>query len=312
MNAMIFAAGRGTRLKPLTDILPKALVPVGDKPLLQHVLDRVASLPSFATVPVGSPSGIALTPGAEESRVIVNVHHFGSQIINFIRLAQPHYPFSISISDERQQLLETGGAIKKARSMFIKGQPVLIHNCDILSNADLASLYASAAETSDCSATQELEKADESSRVGATLLVSDRKTTRYLLFDKDMRLVGWTNIQTGEVKSPHPDIHQRIDRGELTMYAFSGIHVISQTLFPLMDQEPDAFPIIDFYLKHCATFTIRGVLQPNLRLLDVGKLDTLEQASEFLSQSSFGPVGSSQYKAATVPCGSPQGKIPTI
>lgn len=265
MNAMIFAAGRGTRLKPLTDILPKALVPVGDKPLLQHVLDRVAALPAFH--PQRQDSRV---PEAEESRVVVNVHHFGNQIINFLRLAQPHYPFSISISDERQQLLETGGAIKKARSMFVKGQPVLIHNCDILSNADLAALYASAAETS------------ESNMVGATLLVSDRKTTRYLLFDKDMRLVGWTNIQTGEVKSPHPDIRQRIDRGELTMYAFSGIHVISQALFPLMDEEPDAFPIIDFYLKHCATFTIRGVLQPDLRLLDVGKLDTLGTAADFL------------------------------
>ncbi|MBR3522337.1 MAG: NTP transferase domain-containing protein [Prevotella sp.] len=265
MNAMIFAAGRGTRLKPLTDILPKALVPVGDKPLLQHVLDRMAALPAFH--PQRQDSRVS---EAEESRVVVNVHHFGNQIINFLRLAQPHYPFSISISDERHQLLETGGAIKKARSMFVKGQPVLIHNCDILSNADLAALYASAAETS------------ESNRVGATLLVSDRKTTRYLLFDKDMRLVGWTNIQTGEVKSPHHDIRQRIDRGELTMYAFSGIHVISQALFPLMDEEPDAFPIIDFYLKHCATFTIRGVLQPNLRLLDVGKLDTLGTAADFL------------------------------
>ncbi len=265
MNAMIFAAGRGTRLKPLTDILPKALVPVGDKPLLQHVLDRVAALPAFH-----SQRQDSRVPEAEESKVVVNVHHFGNQIINFLRLAQPHYPFSINISDERQQLLETGGAIKKARSMFVKGQPVLIHNCDILSNADLAALYASAAETS------------ESNRVGATLLVSDRKTTRYLLFDKDMRLVGWTNIQTGEVKSPHPDIRQRIDRGELTMYAFSGIHVISQALFPLMDEEPDVFPIIDFYLKHCATFTIRGVLQPNLRLLDVGKLDTLGTAADFL------------------------------
>lgn len=273
MNAMIFAAGRGTRLKPLTDILPKALVPVGDKPLLQHVLDRVAELPSLQQGQQGQQGQQASGAAAAENgnRVIVNIHHFGGQIINFLRLAQPHYPFCISISDEREQLLETGGAIRKARSMFVKGQPVLIHNCDILSNADLATLYASAAETS------------ESNRVGATLLVSDRKTTRYLLFDKDMRLVGWTNIQTGEVKSPHPDIRQRIDRGELTMYAFSGIHVISPTLFPLMDDEPDAFPIIDFYLKHCATFIIRGALQPGLRLLDVGKLDTLDTAADFIN-----------------------------
>jgi NDP-sugar pyrophosphorylase family protein len=265
MNVMIFAAGRGTRLKPLTDILPKALVPVGDKPLLQHVLDKVAELPAFK-----NKEQEAVASEVGESRVVVNVHHFGSQIINFLRLAQPHYPFSISISDEREQLLETGGAIKKARSIFAKGQPILIHNCDILSNADLTALYASAAETS------------ASDRVGAALLVSERKTTRYLLFDKDMRLMGWTNIQTGEVKSPYSDIRERMNRNELSMYAFSGIHVISQSLFPLMDEEQDVFPIMDFYLKHCDTFCIRGVLQPKLRLLDVGKLDTLDQATDFL------------------------------
>lgn len=265
MNVMIFAAGRGTRLKPLTDILPKALVPVGDKPLLQHVLDKVAELPAFKNK---EQETFASEVGG--SRVVVNVHHFGSQIINFLRLAQPHYPFSISISDEREQLLETGGAIKKARSIFAKGQPILIHNCDILSNADLTALYASAAETS------------ASDRVGAALLVSERKTTRYLLFDKDMRLVGWTNIQTGEMKSPYSDIRERMNRNELSMYAFSGIHVISQSLFPLMDEEQDVFPIMDFYLKNCDTFCIRGVLQPELRLLDVGKLNTLDAAADFL------------------------------
>ena len=266
MNVMIFAAGRGTRLKPLTDILPKALVPVGDKPLLQHVLDRVASLPAFQQKEQDAP-----VSKRQEGRVVVNVHHFGNQIINFLRLVQPHYPFSVGISDERQQLLDTGGAIKKARSMFIKGQPVLIHNCDIMSNADLWALYTSATE-----------EPENGSGVGATLLVSKRKTTRYLLFNDDMRLVGWTNIQTGEVKSPYSDISQRIESNEVTMYAFSGIHVISQDFFPLMDREPDAFPVIDFYLKHCATFTIRGMLQPDLRLLDVGKLNTLSSAADFL------------------------------
>lgn len=288
MNAMIFAAGRGTRLKPLTDILPKALVPVGDKPLLQHVLDRVAELPSLQQGQQGQQASGA---AAEENgnRVIVNIHHFGGQIINFLRLAQPHYPFCISISDEREQLLETGGAIKKARGMFAPGQPVLIHNCDILSNADLAALYASsaphtgAADEHTGTAGAHPASAHEADRVGATLLVSQRKTSRYLLFDKEMRLVGWTNIQTGEVKSPYPDIRERMAGNQLTMYAFSGIHVISPTLFPLMDDEPDAFPIIDFYLKHCATFIIRGALQPGLRLLDVGKLDTLDTAADFIN-----------------------------
>ena len=94
--------------------------------------------------------------------------------------------------------------------------------------------------------------------------------------------MGWTNIQTGEVKSPYSDIRERMNRNELSMYAFSGIHVISQSLFPLMDEEQDVFPIMDFYLKNCDTFCIRGVLQPELRLLDVGKLDTLDAAADFL------------------------------
>lgn len=252
MQSMIFAAGKGTRLKPLTDILPKALVPVADKPLLQHVLDRMSE--------------------AGADRVVVNVHHHARQIVNFVQLAQPSYRFPISISDESSLLLETGGAIKKARPLFV-GQdgsiePVLIHNCDILSNVCLKDFYRQACLKGD-----------------AALLVSQRKTSRYLVFSNDdMRLLGWTNVDTGEVKSPHADLKERIEQGRAQLLAFSGIHVIGPTLLARMDEEPDVFPIIDFYLRHCATARIQGITLPGMRLLDVGKLNTLAEAEQFLEE----------------------------
>lgn len=254
MQAMLFAAGKGTRLKPLTDILPKALVPIGGYPLLQIIVERLV--------------------GAGVDRIVVNVHHHAPQMKNFISLLQNSLKgCTLHISDESAELLETGGGIKKARSLFRASEPLLIHNCDILSNLDLESFYHQ------CVATD----------ADALLAVSSRETLRYLIFDGDMRLAGWTNIQTGEVRSPYHEllkyngaIGTDWNKAGYRLYAFSGIHTVSPRLFPLMDEWGDRFPIIDFYLKHCAGVQIRGVVQPNLRLLDVGKLDTLAAAEEFL------------------------------
>ena len=287
---MIFAAGLGTRLKPLTDIVPKALVPVCGKPLLQRVLERVDG------------SG---------NTIVINVHHHADQIVNYINTTKAHWQADIRISDESDMLLETGGGLKKAAKLFpgytasdktqllpshtasneaqllpgytasnkaqllpihtasykttdasnAEAQPILIHNVDIISNVNLDDLYAKAADTD------------------ATLLVSERKTQRYLLFDNDMRLVGWTNIATGEVRSPYPNLCV----ADCKMYAFSGIHVISRSLISAMETWPEKFPIIDFYLNVCASHDIRGIVQTNLQLLDVGKLDTLDSASSFLA-----------------------------
>ncbi len=236
MQAMIFAAGKGTRLKPLTDVIPKALVPVGDIPLIQRVMQKIVD------------------SGAKS--IVVNIHHHARQLENYLSLMQRIFPdVVINISDESKELLDTGGGIKRARKLFsaTSDEPVLIHNCDILSNVDLADFYSHA--TGD-----------------ATLLVSERQTQRYLCFDDDMRLVGWTNIVTGEVKG------RKTDR----LYAFSGIHIISQRLMLRMNDYPDIFPIMDFYLRECATADIRGYLKPDLKLLDVGKTDTLEKATDFL------------------------------
>ena len=241
MQAMIFAAGLGTRLKPLTDRIPKALVRVGGEPLLKRVIFQLKD--------------------AGCTRIVVHVHHFSNQIIDYLR-DNDNFGMDIRISDESDKLLETGGGIKKAWPLFDQKEPVLIHNVDILSNVDLKKFYQMEAETP----------------LAARLLVSERKTKRYLLFDDTMRLVGWTNIETGEVKSPYKDL----DPKQYKMYAFSGIHMVAPSLFPLMEEEPDKFPIMDFYLRHCDKVRIEGYVKNDLKLMDVGKQETLKEAEQFL------------------------------
>ncbi len=225
---MIFAAGLGTRLKPLTDTMPKALVRVGEQPLLWHVIMKLKA--------------------AGYERIVVNVHHFAQQIIDYLQ-ENRNFGLDIRISDESDQLLETGGGIKKALPLFDPSEPILIHNVDILSNLDLTALPTDA----------------------PLLVVSQRKTKRYLQFDETMRLVGWKNIETGEVKGH-----------EGTPLAFSGIHMFHPSLAPLLAEWPERFPIMDFYLKVCADNMIQGYEAKDLRLLDVGKLDTLEAAEKWL------------------------------
>lgn len=237
-QTMIFAAGLGTRLKPLTDTMPKALVPVAGKPLLWHVIQRLK------------------TAGFE--RVVVNVHHFADQIEEYIK-QNDGFGLDIHISDERNELLETGGGIRKAIPLFDADSPVLIHNVDILSNVDLQGLY-DAIGTDD-----------------ALLLVSNRNTQRYLLFNADDNLVGWTNVATGELRGPIAEHPQTVNR-----YAFSGIHVVSPHLLQRMNNYPARFPIVDFYLKECAMACIKAYAMNNLMLMDVGKQETLHDAEHFL------------------------------
>ena len=196
------------------------------------------------------------------------MHHFAQQITDYLN-DNANFGKDIRISDETDGLLETGGGIKKAYPLFDSSSPILIHNVDILSNVDLRSFYQLAVKA---------EGKDQA--VDAVLLVSWRKTKRYLLFSDDMRLVGWTNIETGEVKSPYPNL----DPSKCRMYAFAGIHVISPKLVMTMDEMPDRFGIIDFYLKECATHNILGYVKDALKLMDIGKLDTLAQAEEFLAE----------------------------
>jgi NDP-sugar pyrophosphorylase family protein len=238
-QAMIFAAGLGTRLKPLTDTMPKALVRVGGQPLIWHVIMKLKA--------------------AGYERIVVNVHHFAQQIIDYLQ-ANDNFGLDIRISDETSGLLETGGGIKKAMPLFDPSEPILIHNVDILSNLDFNSLSMVAPPD-------------------ALLVVSQRNTKRYLLFDDEMILDGWTNIETGEVRSPYP----ALDPTDLKRLAFSGIHMIWPRLFPLFQDMPERFGIIDFYLKYCHQCAFLGYEKKDLRLMDVGKLDTLDQAESFAS-----------------------------
>ena len=247
-QAMIFAAGLGTRLKPLTDTMPKAMVRVGGQPLIWHVIQKLKQ------------SGY--------ERIVVNVHHFAGQIVDYLK-ANDNFGLDIRISDETSQLLETGGGIKKALPLFDPSEPILIHNVDILSNLDLTALPMDV----------------------PLLVVSERKTKRYLMFDGDMRLQGWTNIETGELKGPISQlsiVRSALPLGssknsQLRKLAFSGIHVFHPSLAPLLDEWPERFPIMDFYLKACGDHLIKGYEAKDLRLLDVGKLDTLDKAEEFVS-----------------------------
>ena len=275
---MIFAAGLGTRLKPLTDTMPKALVRVGGEPLIKRVIMNLAA--------------------AGVDRIVVNVHHFAEQIIDYLK-DNDNFGLDIRISDETAGLLETGGGIRRAAPLFDPTDPILIHNVDILSNVDLREFYQVASrsekgkvksEESECGSEKgKVENEDGRGKneesnccdaVDAVLLVSWRKTKRYLLFNDDMKLVGWTNIETGEVRSPYPELNPK----ECRMYAFAGIHALSPRLLKMMDEFPDRFGIIDFYLKACATHNIKGYVKDDLKLMDIGKLDTLAQAEEFLEE----------------------------
>lgn len=243
MKAMIFAAGLGTRLRPLTDTMPKALVPVCGKPLLAHVIEKLAA------------------SGYDD--IVVNVHHFSEQIKDY--LASHDFGVKVSISDETSLLLETGGAIAHARPLLeASSQPFLVHNVDIISDLDL-----------------EWFRREWRPGAIATLLVSERQTKRYFLFDDDFRLVGWTNLETGEVKTPY----EGLDAQKCRRLAFAGIHNISPKVFSVFDSYSFSgrFPIVDFYLRVCKDHTIYGVVPSQLKMIDVGKLDSLHDAEVLCS-----------------------------
>ena len=234
MKALIFAAGLGTRLKPLTDTMPKALVPLGGEPMLKKVLDKL------------------IAAGYDD--IVINVHHFADQIIKYVE-ENGSFGVRIRFSDETDLLRETGGGIRHAGGLLGGSGPVLVHNVDIISNLDPAWM-------------REQHRAGDLS----TILVSERKTARYFLFDDDLKLVGWTNVETGEIRSPYGNI----DVDGCRKLAFSGIHMLSPEIFQLMEPWPEAFPIVDFYLTICRTHTIRAAIYPGLEMKDVGKIADLQ------------------------------------
>ncbi len=242
MNAMIFAAGHGTRLRPLTNDRPKALVEVEGKTLLEHNILKLKS--------------------AGFDHIVVNIHHFGEQIIQFLK-AHDNFGIDIRVSDERQLLLDTGGGIRQAIPLFTNPGPILIHNVDIISDIDLRHLY-----------NQHLlnTSAITGKALGATLAINARKTSRYLMFDEDKCLCGWTNVSTGEIKG---------EIGE--KFAFAGIHVVDPQLFPFIEaKEEDVFPIISFYLSVCKDIALMGEDITEDAWVDCGKPESLAKAALIL------------------------------
>ena len=254
---MIFAAGLGTRLKPYTDHCPKAMVEVAGMPMIAHQLLKLKQ------------EGF--------QRVVINVHHYAEQIIDYVN-AHQGFGLDIAFSDERGQLLDTGGGIRKAIPLFDADGPVLIHNVDIFSNADLAALYEN--------------HVDDGS--DASLLVSERTTSRYFIFDNEDHLVGWKNLQTGEVRTSYNELkptleHLTGDDEPYRLRAFSGIHVISPTLFPLLEKQDEVFSITNFYWQNSLNQRIRGIEAPEgFQWVDAGKPEALKRAEEI--------VGSGEWK----------------
>ena len=236
MVGMIFAAGLGTRLKPLTDTMPKALVPLAGKPLLQWQVEKLRD------------AGI--------TDILVNVHHFPDMIIDTIRVNEG-WGCSITVSDERDLLLDTGGGLRKAVTGYglqVTGEPILACNVDILSNIDI----------------KELVRAYEQAGV-SQLVVSERSTQRYLCFDAQNTLCGWTNIKTGELKG-HDGRH----------LAFSGMQILSpETLSHLQDMPQEKFSLIDFYLQVMNEVPLKAFVPSDYRMMDVGKIDQIDEAEAF-------------------------------
>lgn len=241
MKALVFAAGLGTRLKPLTDNCPKALISVADKPMLWHVITRLKNA------------------GIDE--IVINVHHFADQIERYLNDEQ-YFDLTIHISDERDLLLDTGGGILKARKWLDGTEPFVVHNVDILTDMDIS----------------ELITAHQQSGSDVTMAVSDRHSSRLLYFDKNTnRLCGWQNTKTGASLPVGfvPDNICHVAR------AFNGIHVASPSIFKTLESfsANQVFSIIPFYVDKCSTLNIRQYeSQTAYNWFDIGKPETLSAA----------------------------------
>ncbi len=225
MKAFVLTAGLGTRLKELTTNKPKALVVYQGKTLLENALKNL------------SAQGF--------KHIIINVHHFADQIEEFL-IANNNFGLSIQISNERERLLDTGGAILHAKNLLSDADNFLIYNVDIQSNLKL----------------DDLVQFHNDRKALASLAVNKRLTKRYLLFDKTMKLRAWQNSKTKETKGEFSE--------NLFPFAFNGIHIISSQIFNLIE-EKGAFSIIDLYLRLAKHHFISGFYSPEYQYKDLGK-----------------------------------------
>jgi len=237
MKAMILAAGKGTRMLPLTLEKPKALIPVDGVPMLEWIIRRLIRF------------------GFEE--IIINIHHLGDQIISFVE-EKKYFGIRILFSDERAELLDTGGGMKKA-SVFFENESVLIHNSDIITNLHLGRFF----------------KYHQEQGALATLAVKDRPTSRSLLINPEEELCGWKNNITGEVRISRENIET------LRPVAFSAIHAVSPVLFQEMTEE-GAFSIMEVYLRLAKSKRIPVWRHDRDLWYDIGTPEHLSRAEEAL------------------------------
>jgi NDP-sugar pyrophosphorylase family protein len=238
MNAMIFAAGLGTRLRPLTNTIPKAMVLLDGKPLLEHVILRLKEV------------GV--------KRIVVNVHHFAEKVISFIENGE--FGLEILISHEKEILLDTGGGLKNAKHLFLKDEPILIYNVDILSDFNLLDLISS----------------HKSSGAIATLLARSSFSDRVFM-QKNGNLTGWQNLITGEKKIVNDDFH------ESTPIGFTGIQILSYDILSKIEEE-GVFSIVDMYLRLAKTNKISVLIDDESLWMDLGTPEALAIAErEFQS-----------------------------
>ena len=238
MRAMIFSAGLGTRFKPWTDKHPKALALVNGKPLLQRNIEYLQTF------------------GIDE--VVVNVHHFAEQVIDTLQ-KNDGWGSTVFISDEKDELLDTGGGLLKAKPFFIPGEPFLTCNVDILTDLDINKLIAF----------------HSANKPLVSFGITDRKTSRYMLFDKDDRLCGWRNTKTGEEKIPlaHKDLVEK---------AYSCVVMFEYGIFDQMNFT-GKFSLIDVYLDIAAKQKVLGFDHTGDRWVDVGRVESVEVAESLFS-----------------------------
>ena len=249
MKAMVLAAGMGTRLRPLTNDRPKALVEVAGRTLLEITLARLRAC------------------GVRE--VIVNVHHFADQVVAYLK-AHDNFGMRVEISREDDALLDTGGGLKKAAWFFLQSsggsagthdEPFFLHNVDVISNIDL----------------NRMVEAHKRGNALATLAVQDRETSRYLLFDEAMQLVGRRSSrdECGATEWARPSENAQ-------PLAFSGIHVISPRLLGVISEQ-SAFSIISTYLRLAAQGEkILAFGADGAYWRDLGRPENVVQAAEDL------------------------------
>lgn len=237
VKALLFAAGLGTRLKEHTENKPKALVMLAGKPFLQHAIEHLKSF------------GI--------TDLTINIFHFADQVISFVK-ENNSFGIQIHFSDERPELLDTGGGLKKAGTFLSGSEPILIYNVDVISNLDLNVVLD-----------YHLKQ-----KALATLVVRKRKTSRYLMFDPNLTLSGWKNFSNEESIISRPGTFVNAQP-----FAFSGIHIIQPELLKLITEE-GKFPIMDLYLRLAKHHPIKAFVDESEIWMDLGKPEQLAAAEK--------------------------------